>query len=585
MSERRHLIAAVAERPGDDATRLVLADWLDEQGEAARADFIRASVEAERLRHGTPRRAGLLDRAAELLAEHEGEWLGPWRERLIDWDFKRGLLHRVRLTANTFLRHGEEMFRDEPVGRVELVQETGAPLDEDGIRAVVAHPGFAFVRDCAVSTGMPIFRQALIGTWMAALAANTQITRLRSFGPVGDFESRAGYDGLEEYSFAAFCSAPHLAGLRQLNLRVYPTSSRPDRPWLVSHLTRAPFARNLRSLTLSWCGLVSSGLRELATAPAFRKLRRLEASWEATSAADWQALFDSTTLRSLTSLRVPGAHFPAYARSPLALRIGRLSVGWAEGGRSRRFQEAWRDLISRAPPPTRLELANQNPGRAVFRQMRRANWLRRAQELSIQSDSQGGDFGNSAGVSTLFGLKSMPRLAHLELHEICDWKAIDLLGEWPGMDHLETLKLTDDYYGRLYPRLQAIVPPALRTLAGLRITTEECAADFLSRHPLQRLTSLGLSFCCQNSPEGGDCTPCLSPASAEAVLRSPRLARLAELRIDFDRVPEVEAHVVALLADPSVLPGLRRLYCGGHYSFSDTPEAERLRGRFGLRLW
>ncbi len=35
------LLQAVLERPGDDAPRLVYADWLDEHGESDRADFIR----------------------------------------------------------------------------------------------------------------------------------------------------------------------------------------------------------------------------------------------------------------------------------------------------------------------------------------------------------------------------------------------------------------------------------------------------------------------------------------------------------------------------------------------------------------
>jgi uncharacterized protein (TIGR02996 family) len=586
MTERHHLIAAVAERPGDDATRLVLADWLDDHGETGRADFIRASVEAERLRHGTARRAELLDRAADLLAEHEGKWLGPWRERLIDWEFKRGFLQRVRMTANNFLRHGEEMFRDEPVGQVELVGEGGSFLPEDAIREVVGHPAFEFVRDCAVKSGTMIRRGAFVAAWMAALADNPRLTRLRSFGPVGNFEPVGVEDWLDERAFTAFCSAPHLARLRRLNLRAAPSfRPPPGRPWLVSGLARSTFARNLRSLTLSWCGLVSEGMRQLATAPVFGRLRHLEVSRDALSAADWQALFDSITLTSLSSLEVPGEHFPAYARSPLALRIRRLSVGWMARGRGERLQSAWRDLIARAPGPIKLELANHNPGSAVFREMCRAGWLRRVRELVIRSNSQGGDFGNSAGVRSLFGPKSLPRLAHLDLHEICDALALEALGRWPGLARLETLEVTDDYNGRLVPRNLGTAPVAVRSLTGVRITTAEEATDFLVEYPLHRLTLLGLSFCCEYNPPTRECVPRISPATAEAVLRSPRLARLAELHIGFDRVPEVEARVIALLADPSVLPGLRRLFCSGHYSFQNTPEVERLRARFGLRLW
>ncbi len=44
----QHLLRAVASAPADDLPRLVAADWLDEHGEADRAEFIRIQVERER---------------------------------------------------------------------------------------------------------------------------------------------------------------------------------------------------------------------------------------------------------------------------------------------------------------------------------------------------------------------------------------------------------------------------------------------------------------------------------------------------------------------------------------------------------
>ena len=56
MTDREALLAAVAADPRDDAPRLVLADWLDEQGEPERAAFIRVQCAAARLRPGRRRR-------------------------------------------------------------------------------------------------------------------------------------------------------------------------------------------------------------------------------------------------------------------------------------------------------------------------------------------------------------------------------------------------------------------------------------------------------------------------------------------------------------------------------------------------
>ena len=42
------ILAAVCAAPDDDTPRLVYADWLQEQGEEARAEFIRVQCELER---------------------------------------------------------------------------------------------------------------------------------------------------------------------------------------------------------------------------------------------------------------------------------------------------------------------------------------------------------------------------------------------------------------------------------------------------------------------------------------------------------------------------------------------------------
>jgi uncharacterized protein (TIGR02996 family) len=45
-AERAALLAGIWESPGDDAPRLVFADWLQEHGDAERAAFIRSQIEA-----------------------------------------------------------------------------------------------------------------------------------------------------------------------------------------------------------------------------------------------------------------------------------------------------------------------------------------------------------------------------------------------------------------------------------------------------------------------------------------------------------------------------------------------------------
>src|SRR5262245_59686176 len=77
------LLRAVLVDPADDLPRLAYADWLDERGEVARAEFIRLQLELGRIGHGPDRcrrrrcpcrqlseRAGALGRAGA------ANWLG-----------------------------------------------------------------------------------------------------------------------------------------------------------------------------------------------------------------------------------------------------------------------------------------------------------------------------------------------------------------------------------------------------------------------------------------------------------------------------------------------------------------------------
>ncbi len=52
------LLAAVLADPGDDAPRLVYADWLDEHGEPERAEFIRVQIDLDRMAEDDEGRPG-----------------------------------------------------------------------------------------------------------------------------------------------------------------------------------------------------------------------------------------------------------------------------------------------------------------------------------------------------------------------------------------------------------------------------------------------------------------------------------------------------------------------------------------------
>jgi uncharacterized protein (TIGR02996 family) len=75
--EQAPLLAAILDAPDDDAPRLVYADWLEEHGDPARAEFIRLQlVLAARMRDGPVGSSSPeAERANDLLRENGSRWL------------------------------------------------------------------------------------------------------------------------------------------------------------------------------------------------------------------------------------------------------------------------------------------------------------------------------------------------------------------------------------------------------------------------------------------------------------------------------------------------------------------------------
>jgi uncharacterized protein (TIGR02996 family) len=217
-------LAAIRDEPDNDTPRLVYSDWLEEQGDAARAEFIRVQCRLERLHPGDPSRTALEEREDELLARHEADWLAPLPESLFEWTFKRG-------------------FVEEVVGRP---SPTLAGLEELFARHVCSHAEFRFNVDR-----------------VAELARSPLLEQLRSLfinGTIGPQQQAWARSLLEE---------PRLAGLRSLR-------------WLgegddlLDCLGRRPGAANLSALLL---GLTDAGLARLVQDPTLAAITALGACW------------------------------------------------------------------------------------------------------------------------------------------------------------------------------------------------------------------------------------------------------------------------------------------------------------------
>src|SRR4051812_34816813 len=110
-----YLLAAIREQPDDDLARLAYADWLEESGEADRAQFVRLQVQYDRQETRSPAAGELSERAEALAAAHERRWLGEWADLLVNWSFRRGFLDSVTLEPEVFLTRGDALFATQPI--------------------------------------------------------------------------------------------------------------------------------------------------------------------------------------------------------------------------------------------------------------------------------------------------------------------------------------------------------------------------------------------------------------------------------------------------------------------------------------
>jgi uncharacterized protein (TIGR02996 family) len=197
------LLQAAKDQPDDDAPRLVLADWLEENGDdadRARAEFVRLQCAWVRLRHDGPARQELQDQGQLLLNRYASDWLGPLAESTKWWNFKRGLpvaRYEPRKHDPSALV-GSEVWAWVAELRVWNVKE------ESTVRRFLESP-------CLTTVSSLDFSRNYVGPRGAAvLAGSPALAGLRGLD-LSDGE--LGTDGA-----AALATSPYLAGLRHLAL-------------------------------------------------------------------------------------------------------------------------------------------------------------------------------------------------------------------------------------------------------------------------------------------------------------------------------------------------------------------------------
>lgn len=142
MSERAAFISAILDNLDDDTPRLVFADWLQENGEEERAEFIRCQIEAARLPEVERRKSKPGVRALAL----EAIYAPAWRQRVglheQEGYFERGFLTGVSAFIDQMPTLVGQLLTAEPISftlRLRGEHSHGEPIAPEEIERLAAN--------------------------------------------------------------------------------------------------------------------------------------------------------------------------------------------------------------------------------------------------------------------------------------------------------------------------------------------------------------------------------------------------------------------------------------------------------------
>jgi len=146
MNEERAFLTAILERPHDDATKLIYADWLEEHGDP-RAEYLRLMVKVRQERAITPeqrrRHNELSAELAELRAQERQEWKDAITDRRHPQE-NRERQRRVQELESQLLKLSKKIRQQIPA----RLRELAATFDPNWL-AVVSDPQ---IEGCGKST-------------------------------------------------------------------------------------------------------------------------------------------------------------------------------------------------------------------------------------------------------------------------------------------------------------------------------------------------------------------------------------------------------------------------------------------------
>jgi uncharacterized protein (TIGR02996 family) len=321
--EGEALWQAIFAEPEEQAHRLVYADWLDERGEQALAQFIRVQCEIERGAEGE-RLEELREQEERLLAKNRTKWMADVPQHLRGKvGMRGGFVGHLELPVKSLLKYGPALFDRYPIHSVLLFgpyprQETGRLavepfwararslwLCEVPTTALEALLSGVFLRDVR---RLDLSENGIASRGCALLAAWP--------GMKGLADLNLGDAGVTDGAVAALCSGGP-AALTRLDLFRNSIGNAG-----AEALAGCPSLSGLRELDLDGNKIGPKGARALAASPHLAGLRRLDLSGNPITDQGARAVAESPSLSGLTSLRLALVELSDEAAAALRERFG-----------------------------------------------------------------------------------------------------------------------------------------------------------------------------------------------------------------------------------------------------------------------
>jgi uncharacterized protein (TIGR02996 family) len=361
MSDPDALLSAITANPDEDTPRLVYADWLDEHGEAERAEFIRVQCKLEHL----PRTSD----EGKLLAEREKHLQAKLFRHLVKLGnrtlkYRRGFVDTIRSRLETLPKKLAKICpQDAPAFALQIFHGQ----DDDAVYS--DGPAMPVFRDPTLRRCVSLDLPTMCIEGSQVVLRSEHLVNLRRL----NFPDNEAGPGIE------LVASPTFANLRWANFNN--SDSANDNPSIIP-LAECPHLANLEHLDFGDCEQPSESALAVANAKYWNRLRYLNLSgcwFEPDSAI---AIFNSKQLPALTELDLSWNYSPVpdgdsrtwgdilvseVVKSPLLPRLSKL---WLR--RTDLTDQGAKELLA-VPLEvmfTRLDLSLNNLGKASMAALR-----------------------------------------------------------------------------------------------------------------------------------------------------------------------------------------------------------------------